>query len=532
MNSTPYEHSQVDAGNELGRRYITDFGRVESFYGADYRRPEDLANAASRQVNRTWRARYDRKALVGALQAYAERHPCPRPVLANIEKLADPGTVCVVSGQQAGLGGGPLLVLYKAMTAIRLAREVEQTSGQACVPVFWNASDDSDVEEVNRIRGIGADGRLSKFRFDIQSGRRHVRNIELPGPGDAQWEAAVAALGTGPFASRAAVLLRDAAGRDFGSAFTRLMLELLGNRGLIVVEPSALTGIPAWRRIHAFEIEHREENRNALRRIWDRLESQGLPPGVPVTNHLNLFVTEKGERRRVTGEGRRLLVEGREKSVATTALLSELKGGPGAFTPNVLLRPLVQNSIFPTVAYVAGQAEIAYHSLLKTLHRSARVMMPALFPRVSMTLLAPADVPRFDELVTFRQRLKWKQQEAEIAKDSAQQGVEATMRELRLGLSGLARPLEQDLQKLEQRTNRAVAEVLSRVKHDPLRLSQSGEEMQPLLNRYFPEDRPQERVWTLLSAYARYGAQLMDAFDGVKDIFDFQHHVAVMPELA
>lgn len=530
MNSTPYEHSQVDAGNELGRRYITDFARVESFYGADYRTPESLASAASRLTNRTWRSRYDRKALVAALQAYAERHPCPRAVLANIEKLRDPGTVCVVSGQQAGLGGGPLLVLYKAMTAIRLAAEVERLVGQPCVPVFWNASDDSDVEEVNRIRGIGTDGRLSKFRFDIQSGRRHVRNIELPGPGDAQWEAAVAALGSGPFASRAAVLLRDSAGRDFGSAFTRLLLELLGNRGLVVVEPVALTAIPAWRKIHAFELEHREENRNALRRVLDRLESQNLPPGVPVTNHLNLFVTEGGERRRVTGDGKRLLVEGREKSSATTSLLAELKANPGAFTPNVLLRPLVQNAIFPAVAYVAGQAEIAYHGLLKGLHRSARVLMPALFPRVSMTLLAPGDVPRFDDLVAFRQRLKWKQQEAEIASESAQRGMEAAMRDLRLGLSGLARPLEQDLQKLEQRGGRAVADVLARVKHDPLRLTDGGEEMLPLLNRYFPEDRPQERVWTLLGAYAKYGPRLLDAFDGVKDVFDFQHHVAVMPE--
>lgn len=531
MKLKPIEHSQLDEPNELGRRYITDYGRVDSFYGSDFRRPEHLANLAGRLLNRTWKPRFDRTTLVQLLRDYAERHPTPHAVLENIDRLEDPQAVCVVTGQQAGFGGGPLLTLYKALTAVKLAREVEKASGQPCVPVFWNASDDSDIEEINRLRSVADDGALRKFRFDIPSGKRHVRDILLPGRDDPQWGEAVKALGGGEYADRAALLLRDAAGRDFGEAFTRLMLELLGSRGLIVIEPWALTDHPAWKRVHALEIDKREERRQGLQRVSERLEALGLPAGVKITNHLNLFKTVDGERRHVTCEGKRLVIEGEEGTVSKTALLGELRDDPSLFTPSVLLRPLVQNAIFPTVAYVGGPGEIAYHALLRHLHRTSKVFMPALFPRISATLVRQEDERDFDKAIKFRKRLKWRQKEAAIVYEEAQGQLRQGFRELGSGLRGLARPLQNELGKFEQRTLRAAGDVMTRVKHDPLHVTKGGPEMEPYLNRYLPDDAPQERVVTLLSAYAKLGPKLIEAVDEIPDVFDFHHYVMLRPDL-
>lgn len=524
----PQDHSHLDGGIELGRRYITDFARVESFYASDYRRPEHLASIASRLLNRTWKSRFDRATTADLLLAYAERNPAPHASLNNIEKLRDDQCVCVVTGQQSGLGGGPLYALYKAVTAIRLARDVERASGQPCIPVFWNASDDSDIGEVNRIRSVDAAGAVRKFRFEIEAGKRHVRDILLPPHDDAAWRAAEDALGEGPYRDRAVTLLRDGAGRDFGTAFTRLLLELLGPRGLVVIEPWALAEHPAWKRLHALEIDKRDERRQTLQRVAERLEALGLPAGVPVTNHLNLFKTVDGERRHVTTEGKRLIVEGEEDPVSKTALMAEVRAEPSLFTPNVLLRPLVQNAIFPTVAYVGGQAEIAYHGLLKNLHRASKVFMPALFPRISMTLVDPADAKEFDKAVQFRRRLKWRQKEAAIVYEDAQSGVKRALSDLRHNLGGLARPMDQELQKFEQRTLRTVGDVMTRVKYDPLSIVEDGPALQPLLNRYFPEDKPQERVITVLAAYARHGPRLLEAVEATPEIFDFHHHIAVL----
>lgn len=523
----PIQIANVDDGNELGRRYINDFAQVEPFFAGDFRRPEHLAAHANKLLSRTWAQRFDRDATVQCLQQYARQFMAPQPVLDNIQRLHDRQTVCVLTGQQAGFGGGPLLVLYKAMTAIKLARELEQAAGLAVVPVFWNASDDSDLEEVNRLRATDETGGLRKFRFKMSAGKRHVRDIPLPPPNDPQWKEAEALL-DGPWRDRAASLLRDGAGRDFGAAFTRLLHELLGPRGLVVIEPRALTTHPEWRRLMNFEIEGREQNRQQLQRLSERLEAMGLPPGVPITNHLNLFETVDGERRHVTCEGRHLVVEGIEGNTTKTALLRRLKNNPAAFTPNVLLRPLVQNAIFPAVAYVGGQAEIAYHALLKGLHRSAKVFMPVLFPRISMTLVHAADARRFDELVNFRKGVKWRQKEAAIVSDSAQSGLKQAFAAMRSELKGLAKVLEPELERLEQRTGRSMADVMTKVKHEPLKLLRGGEDFEPLWNRYFPEDKPQERVITVAAALAKYGPKLVEYVDQHPDVFDFHHHIVLV----
>lgn len=528
MAETP--HAAIDDGSELGRRYVSDFAQVEQFYAGDYRRPEHLAAHAGKLLSRTWASRFDRDALADTLAAYAAaggvREGDGR--LHAIERLRDKHAVCVVTGQQSGLGGGPLLTLYKAVTAVRLARDLEDAAGLPVVPVFWNASDDSDLEEVNRLRAVDAGGNLRKFRFRMQAGKRPVRDIPLPAADDAQWAEAAAVLDGLPYAADSAAMLRRCAGLDFGAALTWLLRELPALAGLVIVEPRVLTAHPQWRRMMAFELDNHAQNRQQLQRLTERLDAMGLPAGVPVANHLNLFQTVDGERRRISVQGRGLIVEGVAKPTSRTALLRELKDDPASFTPNVILRPLVQNAIFPTVAYVGGPAEVAYHALLKGLHRGARVFMPLLFPRLSMTLVRASDARRFDDLVAFRKGLKWRQKEAAVAAESAQAGLKTAFASLRAGLKGLARGLEPEVARLEQRTARGMTDVMNWVRHDPLRGMPGGEQFAAMMNRYFPEDRPQERVISVIAAIAQYGPELMSKLLAPPDVFDFHHHVALM----
>ena len=401
MRYLQFEHEKLGAGNELGLRYLSDYARLEPFYASDYRTSQDLATHTLKLLSRTWRSRFDRDATADLCLAFAQKHGAPKAVLDNIERLRDRQSVCIVTGQQAGLGGGPLLTLYKAMTCVRLARELEQALAQPVVPVFWAASDDSDVEEVNRWRTIAGE-RLARFRFNIPAGKTPVRDIELPQADDAQWQKLRALIPEGPGREESLQMMVAAAGRDFGSHFVALMLRLLGSEGLVVVEPRALTAHPAWKRVLAAEIENRQEHRNQLQRAADRLEAQGLNAGVPVTHQLNLFRHVAGERRRIADNGAKLLIDGSDSPMTKSALLSALKADPAGFSPSALLRPVVQNAIFPTVAYVGGFAEIAYHALLKGLHRVTQTFMPALFPRISMSLVAGADIGEFAELLAFR----------------------------------------------------------------------------------------------------------------------------------
>lgn len=525
MRYLQFEHEKLGSGNELGLRYLSDYARLEPFYASDYRTSQDLATHTLKLLSRTWRSRFDRDATADLCLAFAQKHGAPKAVLDNIERLRDRQSVCIVTGQQAGLGGGPLLTLYKAMTCVRLARELEQALAQPVVPVFWAASDDSDVEEVNRWRTIAGE-RLARFRFNIPAGKTPVRDIELPQADDAQWQKLRALIPEGPGREESLQMMAAAAGRDFGSHFVALILRLLGSEGLVVVEPRALTAHPAWKRVLAAEIENRQEHRNQLQRAADRLEAQGLNAGVPVTHQLNLFRHVAGERRRIADNGAKLLIDGSDSPMTKSALLSALKADPAGFSPSALLRPVVQNAIFPTVAYVGGFAEIAYHALLKGLHRVTQTFMPALFPRISMSLVAGADIGEFAELLAFRARLQWRQREAGVVFVGSERAVHAAFSGLRHELGALAKPLASEITRLEARTVTSLADVRQRVDHEPLAVSKAGAAVARLLERYFPDGQLQEREVTLLGEYARLGARLLEAPRGVPNLFDFRHHVA------
>ncbi len=525
MRYMQFEHEKMGGGNELGRRYLNDYPRLDPFYAADFRSLQNLATHALKLLSRTWRARFEREATADLCLAYAQEHSAPKAALANIERLRDKQSVCIVTGQQAGLGGGPLLVLYKALTCLRLARELEVALAQPVVPIFWVASDDSDVEEVNRLRVVQT-GTLAKFRFNIPAGKTPVREIRLPAASDPQWEKLRALIPEGPGRDAALKLIAAMPSRDFGANFTELMLHLLGERGMVFIEPRALTTHPAWKRVLAAEIENREEHRLLLRRAADRLEAQGLNAGVPVTNQLSLFRHVQGERRRISDSGAKLLIDGSDSPLTKSALLAALKTDPAGFSPSALLRPVIQNAIFPTVAYVGGQAEIAYHGLLKGLHRATQTFMPALFPRLSLTLVQESDMQEFAALLGFRGKLQWRQSEAGVVFQGGERALHAAFTGLRNELGALAKPLASEMTRLEARTVTSLADVRGRVQREPLAVSKNSAAVSRLLERYFPEGELQERELTLLAEYARLGGKLLEAAEGVENLFDFRHHVA------
>ena len=178
------------------------------------------------------------------------------------------------------------------------------------------------------------------------------------------------------------------------------------------------------------------------------------------------------------------------------------------------------------MAYVGGQAEIAYHGLLKGLHRATQTFMPVLFPRVSLTLVDDSDMAEFEALLEFRGKLQWRQSEAGVVFQGGERALRAAFSGLRSELGALAKPLASEMTRLEARSVTSLADVRSRVEHDPLSVSRNSAAVSRLLERYFPEGELQEREVTLLAEYARLGSKLIEAVDGIDSLFDFRHQVA------
>ncbi len=338
------------------------------------------------------------EALADALARQSKKFGAGPAAFANIEKLRA-GARAVVTGQQVGLFGGPLLTLLKAATAVARAQEATERSGVDHVPVFWLATEDHDLAEVDQVSFPGFDAGglagLETLRLGLQGGGTEVGSVllgpEVEGVLERVLERMDELLGYGPVAE----LLRDcyAPGATLGGAFARLMAKLFAGQGLIVMDA-------AGREFHALgadvlraAIERAGEFEEALLARTRELEAAGYHAQVlvkPGASLLFLIEAATGERLAL-----RRTAEGGWKAgnavYLSAELLAILEATPERLSPNALLRPVFQDAILPTAVYIGGPAEIAYFAQSAVLYeRIGSGRVTPVLPRFSATLIEPA----------------------------------------------------------------------------------------------------------------------------------------------
>ncbi len=317
-------------------------------------------------------------------------------VLANIERLRH-GAAAVVTGQQVGLFGGPLLTLLKAATAIRKAQDATRVSGREHVPVFWLASEDHDLAEVDQV-ALLSKAAVETLRLGLRTERAvPVGGMRVDGGDEAgrehleeELERASELLGWAPICQ----LLRECYAPDakLAGAFGRLLTKVFAAQGLVVMDA-------ATREFHALgagvlraAIERAEEFEAALLERSGELEAAGYHAQVLVAKgHSLLFLidAETGARQALhrTGDG---AWKAGARSYTTAALLEILDAKPERMSPNALLRPVFQDAILPTAAYVGGPAEVAYFAQTAVLYERVLGRITPVLPRLSATLIEPA----------------------------------------------------------------------------------------------------------------------------------------------
>lgn len=314
----------------------------------------DLAPAAIAQRPT---AAIDRAGLVAALDSQPGNDP------ALTRRLRDPGSVAVVCGQQPAVGGGPLYSLIKAAQAVALAERISAT-GRVCVPVYWCASEDHDLDEADHADLIARNGDLHRHAADLGGGRASLRfrpalrwwdgfqdrltAIAGPGLGSADWAA-----------------LKPAPEEGMGAWTCRVLTHLLP--GLVAVEGHRLR--PLWRDQARRVLRHWPAT--ALADLARDLEKHGFAPAFADLSRPPVFADRPDGR-----------VE-----VSPDAALRLLDDEPGAFSPGAALRPILQQAALPAVAFIAGPGEVAYHAQLGPVYAAAEVPRPQIVPRISVTVL-------------------------------------------------------------------------------------------------------------------------------------------------
>ncbi|GGI97074.1 hypothetical protein GCM10010885_03330 [Alicyclobacillus cellulosilyticus] len=384
-------------GNALTDMHAASFASVAHLYdGQDPKRRETYARRAEEIA--PWFSAAHRAALADAVSGYLRELGAGPAALAQAEKLRHPEAVAVVTGQQAGLFTGPLYSLYKALSAVGLAERLEQELGRPVVPVFWVASEDHDWAEVNHAYVIDSQDEVCRIRLRPDPPlHQMVYHTPLT---EAMVDEVLCELRrrlpAGEEAIEAAEWLRAAwrPGESLAPWFARVLLHLTGDRGLVVLDPC----LPPLRRligsVWVQTLLRCDDVIADVDEAYAEVARAGFQPNVVRdVSHSMLFYVHHGQRfalERVRSGVLRARGLGMEQSVDAWAKLAE--ADPTAFSANVLLRPVVQDHLIPTLAYVGGPAEIAYHTLARGVFHAHGRRLPPLLHRQRMVLLPPTVV--------------------------------------------------------------------------------------------------------------------------------------------
>lgn len=370
--------------------YSSDFASVASLFAGN---PADPA-AWKDTIARVQKSPRDRAGMAKVVAAQLERRGAHTHARAVAGRLSDPSTVAVVTGQQAGLFGGPLYTLLKAITAIQLARKVSAKHGVAAIPVFWVEAEDHDWEEVRTARVLDADLHLKSVTLDRLegAGERPVAALTLDdGINDtiAELEANLAKT---EFTDELMARLRQhyRPGQRMGQAFAAWIDDLLGRHGLVVFEAADPAAKPFVADLFRRELEVPCHTACLAKETGEAMRRLGHTPQVePSEDSVALFYLGDGVRQSIKRrEGGGYTIG--DKLLDAEALRAESSEHPERFSPNVLLRPVVQDRLFPTICYVAGPSELAYQAQLGAIYAAFGVEVPLLYPRANATLLDSA----------------------------------------------------------------------------------------------------------------------------------------------
>ncbi len=442
-------------------------------YPLSFRSPEHRHLAVQRASARTLskevlQALRDQNPLITALND-ADSHPL----------------AFVVTGQQLGYLGGPLLTLYKALSAISTSRVFEAETGVKVIPLFWLQSEDHDYEEIRTASFLSQDNQIETLSLPPSPTGLggSVGAIQIDDTSATQAAAFLKAK-FGDSASEKsidAIIQAYSAGNSLSTSLAELLRHFLGGEGLLVLDAHDP-------RIKQFSVEFllrffrdSEEIEHALLKRAQLLESHQLPVKVPVRVGYPLPFVEFGGKRERIRKINESTFQSSQGEISADQLYAALRHSPMRLTTSALARPLFQDFLLPTAAYIGGAAEVAYWAQLSGVYELLGVDMPLVIPRAQFALcterqqtmmkelkLSISDLARSDEDLVLSRATSSEHPDALFKR--TEDAIETEMARLAKDISGIQVPavsegierttgsMLSNLSKLKTRYARAITE--------------------------------------------------------------------------
>jgi bacillithiol synthase len=536
------ENLSIPAINQFASLYINQKEPVTSFFHYNINHPDVYRERLNDLTIRD----FPREELTNCIASYMKDLPSSRKVEESLTKLRS-GAVSIVAGQQAGLLTGPLYTIHKIISVIKLAQEQESALDYPVVPVFWIAGEDHDYQEVNHIyleKGIemekmGYPERVlekkmtSDISFDKSVMKKWVNDI-------------IQTLGETNHTKKLVSDLNQMIEEkdDIVRFFAHFVMHLFKDFGLLVID----SAYPSLRKIEKNHFHHLIESSqsitNAVLEQQEEIRNNGFSTQLDISpNAANLFISINDERALLEREGSDFKEKMAGEPISNEVLLKMLDETPERFSNNVVTRPLMQEWLFPTLAFIGGPGEIAYWGELKKAFEYTGMKIPPVVPRLSITIIEREVAKKLDSLglsltqvliqgVSQKREEYWNSikvpsLEREIAE--LEQLLQQKYTHIREKSERIDRGLNQIVDKnlsihlyqfdyLRKRTDKALKEKHQKTFSDFAKVE----------NCLRPNNGPQERTWNTVYFLNKYGEGFIRDLTSLKIDFDGTHKVVYM----
>jgi len=505
MESSCVRHNLIPGTSKLFLDYLYHFDRVSRFYAGDGWDAEQVVDAA-RAVQ--FPAERRRQLVAALLEQNGDS--------AALAKLAQLETVAVVTGQQVGFLSGPAYTVFKALTAVKLAAHLTE-QGIPAVPIFWLATEDHDLAEVDHAWVFNVEAKPAKISIanTVVNGGP-VGDVVLNEIPLVDLKAALAGL---PFAAEAIDAVKAAyqPGKTLGAAFRQLIESILRGLGLLYLDPLA----PGIRTLAAPLLRDVVERvpvlLDGLHRRNAELEAAGYHTQVFVDRDSSLlFLLDQGRRTAIRWNGDKFQARDRTYSGQDLQTLA------AQLSPNALLRPVMQDYLLPTASYVGGPAEIAYFAQGQVLYENLLGRMPVIYPRNGFTLLDARAAKLLDrhglrvpDLFDYEEKVKSRLAARLVPEDlaaklaAAEAATSEALARLQSDLSRFDPTLEAAAKKSCEKVQYQLAKLAKKTARETLRRDERAtKDAAYLTNLIYPHRRLQERFYSILPFLAQHGLDL------------------------
>ena len=534
--------------NDLFRDYIFNFENVCEYYQYDYRniggykkRVSDLKTGYNKE---------NRSKIYNILKDYNKNIGCSQKTIENIEKLKSPKSAVIIGGQQPGFLTGPIFIIFKILTILKVSSYFEKELKIPIIPCFWNASDDNSFNQIDNLNVINKE--ITNIKLDLSDFNPKTRYSDIY-LADNRFKEAIekleSILHSTSFKTEIMYFYKNILANtlkncsntkgeiNVSSFFSAIITRMFSGYGLVIIDPADVELKKLSYNLLEFDMSKHYQISHLINSTGKKLNSCGYHSQLSSTpGTLDFFYCVDGIRKKIYSDSDNLF-EISDKRYDKKEFWDLMIEKPAAISLNVILRPLLQDKLLPVLCSICGPGESSYFAQLKPVYNLYGLKMPVIYPRYSATVIEK----KIKKLII---KLKITDIELESSKEEIIRQV--VSKKLKIDLGKLVPDLESDIQikleKLEKsfsdsemnisssfdrikRNIKKEIKVLNKKLYSELKRQNEFivESINKIYMNIFPDNNLQEREINIISYLNRYSFDFIDDLYYAVKPLDFPH---------